>query len=184
MRKLKVLFCKLTMKLCGWKLIHTLPKIDKSIICIAPHTSNWDFFICKLFYSSLGVKRPKFLMKKEWFFFPLGLIFKHFGGIPVNRKLKTSLTDQVAELFAKSKELHIGITPEGTRKAVQEWKYGFYYIALKAKVPIQLAYLDYKKKEVGLTYSFFPTGNLEADMAKIKEFYRYVTPCHPKQFIV
>lgn len=83
-------------RLLGWKTNVTVPDYDKCVICAAPHTSNWDLFIGKLFYGAIG-RKTSFMMKKEWFFFPLGLIFKAVGGIPVNRGRKSSLVDQMTE---------------------------------------------------------------------------------------
>lgn len=173
---------RLILFLAGWKYIQTTPKIDKSVVCVAPHTSNWDFVFSKLAYSAMGNTSSHFFMKKEWFFFPLGLFFKALGGIPVDRSTNNSLTDKIAEEFAKREAIHFGIAPEGTRKAVTRWKRGFYHIALKANVPIQLAYIDYRKKECGITNIFYPTGNEEADMQEIKEFYKDITPRFPDRF--
>ena len=83
-------------RLLGWKTRLEVPNYDKCVICAAPHTSNWDLFIGKLFYGSLG-RKACFMMKKEWFFFPLGIFFKAIGGIPVNRDKRTSMVDQMAE---------------------------------------------------------------------------------------
>ncbi|MDR3706096.1 MAG: 1-acyl-sn-glycerol-3-phosphate acyltransferase [Paludibacteraceae bacterium] len=176
-------FSRFILKLSGWKYIRTTPYIDKSVICLAPHTSNWDFIISKLFYTATGGKNSHFFMKREWFFFPLGLLLRGMGGIPVDRRRKTSLTDQVVAEFGRHKKFHLGVTPEGTRRAVKEWKKGFYFIAVKAGVPIQLAYIDYAKKEAGITGVFIPTGNEKADFAEIKSFYKNVTGRFPERFI-
>ena len=79
--------CKALLRLSGWKVDVTVPDYPKCIICVAPHTSNWDFVLCELAYSSIG-RKAGFLMKESWFFFPLGYIFKALGGIPVSRKHK------------------------------------------------------------------------------------------------
>ena len=122
-------------------------------------------------------------MKKEWFFFPFGYILKAMGGVPVDRKnTKSSLTEQMIKKFNRSKEFRLAISPEGTRKKNTLWKTGFYYIALGAKVPISLAHIDYGKKEIGLSYNFLPTGNVEVDMEKIKNFYTGFRGKHPDKF--
>ena len=123
----KGLYSFIYYRLLGWKTNVTVPNYDKCVICAAPHTSNWDLFIGKLFYGAIG-RKTSFMMKKEWFFFPLGLIFKAVGGIPVDRSRKSSLVDQMARKFAGSKQFHLAITPEGTRKANPNWKKGFYFI--------------------------------------------------------
>ena len=103
---------------------------------MAPHTSNWDFIIGKLAYTSAGLT-AHFMIKKEWFVFPFNLVFKSMGGIPVSRNRHTRLVDQVVKVMKESKVFNIAITPEGTRQRTENWKKGFYYIALEAGVPIQ-----------------------------------------------
>lgn len=174
-------FSQWLFKKFGWTAVVTIPEPLKSVICIAPHTSNLDFLIGKMYYWSLG-RESSFLMKKSWFFFPMGIIFTKMGGIPVDRSKSTSVTDQVAREFSAHEKFHVAVTPEGTRGLVKKWKMGFYYIAVKANVPIQLAYIDYAKKEMGITGIIYPSGDEKADMAKIQEFYKGVTAKHPEKF--
>lgn len=179
---MKQQICKFLLHVAGWKLgAAEGVELKKCVICVAPHTSNWDFVIGKLMYTSLGLTAG-FLMKKAWFFFPLGLMFKSMGGIPIDRGRHTSMTDQVAEMFHSRDRFQVAITPEGTRKKVDEWKRGFYYIALKAQVPILLAYFDYAKKEVGILKVFQPTGDAERDIAEIRSYYKDIKGCHPENF--
>ena len=170
-------------RLLGWKTVVTVPFHEKCVICAAPHTSNWDLLIGKLFYGSLG-RDASFMMKKEWFFFPLNLVFKAMGGIPVNRGKKNSLIDQMARRFAESKQFNLAITPEGTRKANSEWKKGFYYIALQARVPIMLFGIDYPSKTITCTRSLVPTGDIEKDMREIKLYFKQFRGRHPENFSV
>jgi len=123
------------------------------------------------------------MIKKSWFVFPLNLIFGAMGGMPIERNKKTATTDQVAERFRQSDSFHIAITPEGTRSLVKKWKMGFYHIAVKANVPIQLAYIDYGKKEVGITEIFIPTGDEKADLKYIRAFYKDVQARFPEKFL-
>lgn len=168
-------------KILGWKITNIFPDTPKCVIAVAPHTSNWDFIIAKLAYSSIG-RTANFLIKKEWFFFPFNLIFKSMGGIPVSRNKNLSMTDRLASEFAKHPKLQLAITPEGTRKKVSEWKKGFYYIALKAGVPIVLVGLDYKKKVISFLETFHPTGDFEKDIVKIKSHYAFFQGKHPERF--
>ncbi len=172
---------KFILKIFGWKAIVAYPEIKKSVICVAPHTSNWDFLLGKLCYSSVGLT-AHFLIKKEWFFFPMGVFFRSIGGIPVERNKKTRLVDQVVKMFNENNRFNIAITPEGTRKRTTKWKMGFYHIALKAEVPIQLAYIDYKTKILSIEKLFTPTGNESEDMAIINEYYSTRTGRHPENF--
>ncbi len=173
---------KKILKWSGWTVNVQLPDFDKCVICVAPHTSNWDFIICELAYLSLQ-RKAGFLMKKDWFFFPLGAVFKAIGGVPVDRSRKTDLVEQIAEQFRQSKKLTIAITPEATRKANPNWKTGFYRIAEAANVPILLAYLDYDKREIGIERQFVPTGDVEADMVEIKRYYQKFAGKYKDKFV-
>ena len=170
-------------RILGWKAVVTVTEPPKSVICVAPHTSNWDFVIGKLYYWSLK-RKSSFLMKKSWFFFPMGALFRRMGGVAVDRTKTTSVTDQMAEEFNNRECFHLAITPEGTRKVMKKWKMGFYHIAVKANVPIQLAYIDYAKKEMGITAIIYPSGDEIADLERIQAFYHDVSARHPEKFFV
>lgn len=169
------------LKCFGWQLVENVELPAKCVVCVAPHTSNWDFVVGMLFKSALHIK-ASFFMKKEWFRFPLGGMMRKLGGIPVNRSKKTSMTDHIAQEYAQRSQLIVALTPEGTRSYNPDWKRGFYYIALKANVPIVLAFIDYRKKTAGYNTLFIPTGDVEADMQKIKDYYRNVSAKYPKKF--
>lgn len=113
----------------GWTKNITESHPDKCIICLAPHTSNIDFLIGQLYMRAEGFK-ANFLMKKEWFFWPLGVFARKIGGIPVYRTKQTSMTKRLAEVARHRDIFHLTITPEGTRSLNSDWKKGFYYIAL------------------------------------------------------
>lgn len=179
---MKKAISKALLRMAGWKLGPVCEGVPKCVVCVAPHTSNWDFIIGKLFYTALG-RNASFLIKKEWFFFPFNMFFSWLGGVPVDRHKRTSVTDQMVEEFNKRKVFQLAVTPEGTRKRAEEWKKGFYYIAEKAHVPIMMAYFDYKKKEVGVKGFFYPTGDVDKDIHTIREHYRDVTACHPENFV-
>ena len=156
--------------MAGWKL-GPVDGVDlpKCIVCVAPHTSNWDFIVGKLFYTSIGCNAG-FLIKKEWFFFPFNLLFNWQGGVPVDRGKRTSVTDQMVERFKTSERFQLAVTPEGTRKRAKDWKKGFYFIALKANVPIVVAINKIDKEganpekvrgqltEYGLVVAYFDYG--------------------------
>ena len=171
------------LKWAGWETDITVPQQDKCVICVAPHTSNWDFILGLAAYRSLG-RKANFLMKEFWFFFPLNFILKSLGGIPVSRSGSGGiLTNNIIRQFETRSYMNLAVTPEGTRKRVNDWKRGFYYIAQKANVPILMAYFDYKKKEAGFKGVFYPTGDADKDIREIREHYRDVTACHPENFV-
>lgn len=167
----------------GWKERVTVPRHDKCIICVAPHTSNWDFIIAEIYYCAID-RTAGFLMKKECFFWPLGPLLRHLGGVPVERSRKTSLTDQLAAKAKEADRFELAVTPEGTRSLVTSWKRGFYFIALKANLPIMLYAIDYASKNIVCTRTIHPSGNVEKDMREIMEYYRPFTGRHPEKFAV
>lgn len=165
----------------GWALDVTEAHPDKCIICLAPHTSNWDFIIGQLYARAEGMK-TNFLMKKEWFFWPLGPIFRKLGGIPVWRSKHNSMTDNLAQTALQRQNFQLCITPEGTRARTTEWKKGFYYIAMKAGIPILLYGIDYRDKLISCTKTIVPDGNIEAQMREIKEYYKDFIGKKPQNF--
>lgn len=172
------------LKLFGWKVKVTVPDRRKGIICVAPHTSNWDFILGELAIRSVN-RKSGFLMKEAWFFFPLGYLFKAIGGIPVARKNKKgSLVDAVSEKIKNTESIHIAVTPEGTRKQNPNWHTGFLRIALQANVPIDLAYIDFEKKEIGMLDSYHPTGDMEKDIQEIKNYYKDFKGKYPNKFSI
>lgn len=167
----------------GWKEEVTEKCPEKCIICVAPHTSNWDFLIGKMYYTAIG-RTSNFLMKKEWFFWPLGGIFRKMGGIPVIRSKHTSLTDQLAEKAKAANKFSLAVTPEGTRSKVTQWKRGFYFIALKAQLPIMLYGIDYSSKRIICTKTLIPSGNVDDDMKIIMNYYKDFKGKHPEKFAI
>ncbi len=154
---------------------------EKCIICLAPHTSNWDFVIGQLYALAEGMK-TNFLMKKEWFFWPLGYLFRKMGGIAVYRDKRCSMTDTLVETARKEKHFVLCITPEATRALNPDWKKGFYYIALGAQIPILLYGVDYEKKLIRCTKSMVPVGDLDTELREIKLYYKDFKGKYPEKF--
>lgn len=170
------------LKLFHWKVSVSVPHLPKAIVCVAPHTSNWDFILGELAWTSVG-RRAGFLMKASWFFFPLNLLFKAIGGIPVQRTGKhQSLTEAVIDLFRSRGSLTIAITPEGTRSKTANWHTGFLRIAVGADVPIFLGVIDGANKHVLVDEVFIPSGDIDADMRRIKDFYAPYEGIKPGRF--
>lgn len=174
-------FSKFILNLFGWKVLCTVPDYPKCIVCVAPHTSNWDFVLGKFAYWSLG-RTAGFLMKESWFFFPMKYLFKAMGGIPVARRRGSSLSEAIIQKFNESPRLTIAITPEGTRSKVTEWRTGFLHIAYEAGVPLILGAIDAAHKLVHLERTFTATGDIAADMRAIKDYYRQFQGIRPDKF--
>ena len=177
---MKFLYKLIFLKALKWKIVVQVPEEKKYIIVVAPHTSNYDFMIGLAVRSIMGFK-ASFLGKKELFRWPFGWLFRKLGGYPVDRSKHTNLVDAVAAIFDAHDKFAIAIAPEGTPKYVKGWKYGFYKMALKAKVPLLLAAIDYKKKTVYFSQPYFPTGNKEIDSKNILSFYAGHEGKYPKK---
>jgi len=168
--------------LLGWEIKGDIAKTTKKcVIAIAPHTSNWDFFIGVVVRPIKNLS-SSFLVKKEMYKFPpLGWLLTYMGGIPVDRGRKSSnLMDQVMRIFREREIMRLAITPEGTRSKVTEWKTGFYRIAMAANVPIILCSFDFKNKVVEFGEEFYPTGNMEEEIAYIRSKFVGISGKHPE----
>lgn len=173
---------ELILKLMGWKLIGGPPEgITKAVFITAPHTSFHDFFIGRMYCWSRKIPAKVFI-KKEAFKWYYGWLLKYVGGIPIDRSKPGNRVEQAAAMITEHDPIYLAITPEGTRKRVDNWKKGFYYIALKADVPIVFSYLDYGKKEVGIGPILDVTGDFETDFKKIEDYYRGMIGKHPELF--
>ncbi len=171
------------LKLFGWKIDPIPPaEIKKAVVVMGPHTSNWDFLIGYMAFRYYKVK-AKYLIKKDLFFFPLGLLLKAMGGIPVDRKKNNNVTKQAVDYLNSTDTCAMVFTPEGTRSYQPNWKKGFYFIAHEAKVPIFIGYLDYERKIGGFHSLFEPTGDVDKDIQHIKSVLSQFKGRFPEQGI-
>ena len=165
--------CKIIFRVFKWKILGKFSKVPKYIIAVAPHTSFYDFFIGILVRNIINEK-INFIGKKELFGPLTGWFFRALGGVPVDRNSKKDTVSSIVEIFNKRKKFKLAIAPEGTRKKVKKWKTGFYYIALKAKIPIMPVAFDYNNKNVIVYSLFYPTGNIEEDFKNLYKKYKNV----------
>lgn len=166
----------------GWKLENDFPQSPKKYVVIAaPHTSWLDFPIAILSRMASGTM-IHFIGKASLFKGPFGFLFKALGGTPVDRSKSTNMVDAVIAVFNAKKEFRLGISPEGTRKKVDKWKTGFYYIAKGANVPIVMATLDFKNKKIKISEPFYTTGNKDADFEVFHSFFKDVKGKNPELF--
>ena len=173
------------LKLNGWTVQGTLPpSASRCVLIAAPHTSNWDLPYTLMVALSLRLN-VYWMGKASLFRFPFGPVMRWLGGIAVERDKNSNLVAaSAAALVQADGPLQLVVPPEGTRDKTRHWKTGFYFIALQAKVPIILAYMDYQRKVSGLGPVFTPTGDVDADMAQIKLFYAGVQGRNAEQFEV
>ena len=170
LRPLLALVARVGLRLSGWRVEGQFPADSRYVLIGAPHTSNWDFPLALGVCFACNVKI--YWMGKSSLFRGLaGLVMRWLGGIPVNRDKPGGLVGQMITAFGRQPELVLAIPPEGTRSRVSEWKTGFYYIAQRAGVPVLPVYVDGARKVVGIAPLFYPTGDLEGDLLKIRAIY-------------
>jgi 1-acyl-sn-glycerol-3-phosphate acyltransferase len=170
-------FARWLFALRGWKVLGPRPTVPKGIWVIAPHNSNWDFPV------GVGARAElriwiQYLAKKELFTWYAGWLFRLLGGKPVDRSRANNLVDAVVDVLNQHERLHICITPEGTRSNVSKLKTGFYYMALKSGVPLILTGFDYPRKAVVLSEPIYMTGNFDADIRQVYDFFSRIQGKH------
>jgi 1-acyl-sn-glycerol-3-phosphate acyltransferase len=171
------------LRLNGWQVQGGLPAhTEKAVLIAAPHTSNWDLPYTLMVAFSLRLN-IYWMGKASIFNFPFGPVMRWLGGIAVDRSKSNNLVSaSAAELAAAQGPIQLVVPPEGTRGKTRHWKTGFYFIALEARVPIVLAYMDYAHKRSGLGPVFTPSGDIDADMVEIKRFYAGIKGRNADQF--
>jgi 1-acyl-sn-glycerol-3-phosphate acyltransferase len=171
----------IVLKLFVWRAEGSLADCPKCVVVVAPHTSNWDFPVLMLIKVALRLK-VRWMGKHTLFRPPFGWIMRWLGGLPIDRSARNNMVEQAVESFRTHDRLLLAIPPEGTRKRAPYWRSGFYHIALGAQVPIALAYADYRRKVGGIGHIFVPSGDVDADMAIIRDFYSGIVGKRPDQF--
>jgi 1-acyl-sn-glycerol-3-phosphate acyltransferase len=154
----------------GWRLVYQPPPGPKSVLIFYPHTSNWDFVI-GIVARAAAAFPVHWAGKDTLFRGPFVWLWRRLGGIPVNRRIRTGFVTQMAGEFARRPRMHLVIAPEGTRSFVPRWKSGFYHLAREAAVPLGFAFIDYGRREVGVLGYIDLSGDLRADMDRVREFY-------------
>ena len=172
-----------TMRLSGWKFSgERLPDRKKFVIIVAPHTSNWDFLVGVMAMYAIGI-RGTFLGKDTLFRFPLGLLMRWLGGIPVDRFSKQDAVTQTAELVQRRERVIIALSPEGTRKRTERWRSGFWWIAHKAQVPIVPVAFDFSKREILIYPPFDTTGDPDRDIVELRTRFAPEMAFDPRKYV-
>lgn len=174
-------FIQSVMKLLGWKITGSLPNLSKFVLIGGPHTSNWDFVYGVLSMFSLGLD-VHWIGKHTIFIPPFDWILRKFGGVPVNRQNPGTLFRDVLNGFENNHAFVLGLSPEGTRSKVSQWKPGFHRIAKSAGVPIVPAAIDFHLKVVHFGPPFIPTDNFNRDVEQFKAHFSSFTPKHPELY--
>ena len=158
------------LRLMGWKIEGNFPSLNKFVLAVVPHTRNIDFIIGVLTRAVVDQK-ISYVGKKELFNPLTGWFFRALGGTPINRNSTENKVSSIAKIFKEKEVFRMAIAPEGTRKKVDKWKTGFYYIAMEAEVPILLVNFNYALKQVGFLKLFYPTGNIEKDFKEMESYF-------------
>lgn len=166
----------------GWRVTGEFPVAPRAVLIVAPHTSNWDFFLCMPAMFAAGL-RITWIGKHTLFFFPAAAILRWLGGEPVDRRVRADTVQHAIGRFAAQRQFYLGIAPEGTRRRVEEWKTGFWHIAHGAGVPIIPVALDYAAREIRITAAVTTTGDEAADVAAIRARYRRSMARRPERFV-
>lgn len=175
------LLAKVFLKVNGWEPEGELPPERSFVLVSAPHTSNWDFVYLLALGTVYGI-RLHWIGKHTLFLFPFGWLMRALGGVSIDRRKRQNMVEQVCEAFRRQRNLVLAVPPEGTRKRTDYWKTGFYYMAQGANVPIVLGFLDYRRRRGGFGPAFYASGDIDADMQKIRTFYQNITGRYPENF--
>lgn len=174
-------FARLLLRLGRWTPVGPRPPINKAVVVGAPHTSNWDGFWWLVYKVAFGVD-IKFFIKKSWFWFPMNILLKGMGGVPLDRSDSRAAVKQAVAAFDEHDDYLFGLAPEGTRSRAPGWKSGFYRIAEEAGVPVLLGFFDYPRRRLGFGPVITLTGQPDEDMAIIRSFYESVQGHSPEKF--
>ncbi|MDQ6647347.1 MAG: 1-acyl-sn-glycerol-3-phosphate acyltransferase [Pseudomonadota bacterium] len=162
--------CRVVLRLCGWSFVGQFPDVPRAVLIAAPHSSWWDGVWGLLLKVGIGAD-VKFMGKQELFRGPLGGVLRGVGGMPIDRSGARGVVEQMVDEFAHRDAFWLGIAPEGTRKAVKRWKSGFWHIAHDAGVPLVTAWFNYPDKTIGVGPLFHTSDDMDADLARLREFY-------------
>lgn len=169
------------MRVLGWQFVGEPPDIPKYVLIAAPHTSNWDFMVMLALDFAFKI-RCVWMGKEGLFRGHLGPFYRRLGGIPIDRSSRSNVVDQAIRAFQHNERMVMVIPPEGTRRRTDRWKTGFYYIALGANVPLVFGFIDFERRAVGFGPTLMPSGDIQADMAIIRDFYKDIKGKFPENF--
>ena len=168
------------LKVGGWSTAGALPESPKAVFVAAPHTSNWDGVWALVYKVAVGLD-IRFFAKHTLFWFPLNLLLRGLGGIPLDRSAAASAVDEAVRMFAENESFYFGLAPEGTRSLTDGWKTGFYRIALEAGVPVVAGFLDYGNRRIGIHPAVELSGNADADLARLADLYKDIEGRWPEK---
>jgi len=164
---------------CGWTINGELPNQPKFILAVAPHTSNWDFFIGIAAMFSLQLK-VSFLGKASIFRWPVKSVLTAIGGIAVDRSNSHGVVGQIVQELKRNDKFILGLAPEGTRSKTTEWKTGFLHIAKQGNIPIVPVSFDFAKKEIFFHQEVYISGEISQELIEFKQIFADVCAKNPQ----
>lgn len=167
------------LQLFGWKVRYKPLPGPHGVAIVYPHTSNWDFVVGLLGKWVLGLPF-RWLGKEALFKGPWSRVMRSWGGVPAERRSATGAIGRLAHTMNEADWFWIALAPEGTRSYAPHLRSGFYHLAVTAKVPLLLVYLDYPRKELGVVDTLRLTGDPDTDMAAIAAIYDGHLGYHPE----
>ena len=167
------------LQLFGWKVRYKPLPGPHGVAIVYPHTSNWDFAVGLLGKWSLGLPF-RWLGKESLFRGPLAGLMRSWGGVAVERGSSTGATQRLVETVREADWFWLALAPEGTRSYTPHLRSGFYHLAVMAKVPLVIVYLDYPNKELGVVDTIRLTGDPAIDMPAIAAAYHGHLGLHPE----
>ena len=170
---------RLALRWSGWRNLGKSPGVDRCVMVAFPHTSNWDL-VCLLVYGLLEDVPIRFAIKDSMMSGPLGWLLRKMGGLPIDRSQRGHQVELLAQAILQEERCVLCFTPEGTRGRAEFWKTGFYHTALKARVPLFLAYVNGPERHFGTGPVLWPSGDIEADLAIIREFFQPIQGIYPE----
>lgn len=170
---------RLVLRVLGWSVAGNFPARTKMVVIVAHHTSAWDLVVGLAAKLALRLD-ARYLAKHTLFRWPLGPILRHTGAIPVDRRSRHGVVEQMVREFERRSHLLLALSPEGTRQRVESWRSGFYHIADSASVPIVPVGLDFGSRQVRIGPALEPTGNEAADVAELRRFFADIEARHPE----
>jgi 1-acyl-sn-glycerol-3-phosphate acyltransferase len=155
----------------GLARLHPVGELPRrGLVVGAPHTSNWDFVLAVLVFWSHDA-HPRVLVKSEVFWWPLGPLLRSLGAVETDRTGGGGLVARLTAAADADEEFLLALAPDGTRRAVDHWKSGFYRLAQATGLPVTLAFVDGPTREIGIGPTFALTGDVRRDMDRIREFF-------------
>lgn len=172
---------RIAMRLWGWRFVGTFPDMGRFVLIVAPHTSNWDFFVLVIAKLALGIDAT-WIGKQSIFRWPVRGLLTRLGGVPIDRTSPHGTVGQLVAHFTSRKQMVLAIAPEGTRKRVEHWRSGYWHVAHDARVPIVPVGVDYGLKTIFIGPALVTSDSLDDDERKLRKYFAGIRAKRPENY--